>query len=260
MSFILPGCDGWKEASGRDDGSDGYAFGDITRTVGRSLRSRLASVDWRGASGRDEGDASYHFGDISRCVARNFTTQFSEGCNADKQKDFHGDIGDAWRMFFAQARACGIEALRNGTISAADVEEQEPYLFLGLPGLAVLELVIRSIDAQEGTLVLASGAVLSRQTLPEGQGSRELFGVVMHAVRELRTAGFCKAQLSRLRHAVLRIEGDTAMEDGTPEAARINCAASVFQRIATDVSQLPFFRAHFLEVLEDMARARTSTP
>merc|ERR1711924_165604 len=129
--------------------------------------------------------------------------------------EFKGDIGDVWHMFFTQARACGVKAVEQGVISVADVEEQEPYLFLGLPGLTLLELALRSLDAETDTLVLACGAVLSRRSLPEGAGSTELFVALIHATHELREVAFSDEDVSHLRQAVLRAEGACSPE-GNP--------------------------------------------
>lgn len=214
---------------------------------------KALNLDWKDTSGRRTGTSSYEFGDLSRSFARSVTSCVSPSGNQSRGKEFQGDIGDAWRMFFDQAYACGQAAVAEGTIAVADIEEAEPYLFIGLPGLTLLELVVRSIPAQEGTLVLASGAVLSRDRLPEGQGSAELFAAVTHAVQELKAAAFNEADLIRLRRAVLRAEGDVISSHSshdTTSSRNINTAASLFQNMAIDISQLPFFRAHFLEVLE----------
>lgn len=243
----------WRQASGRTHGSDSYQFGDLTRSVFRTV----SSINWREASGRNEGDASYQFGDISRSVLRivPYPDLAQSQCMAG-QKKFEGDISDAWKMFFAQAQACGLKALAAGDISRADIEEQAPFLFLGLPGLTFLEVALRSLNAREGTLELASGATLSRKELPDGQGSKELFQALMFAIKELKAASFDNEELVCLRSAVLCLEGNQPCSDDLERGSKINKAASMFQSMATDVSQLPFFRAHFLDVLAAILRTQ----
>jgi len=149
-------------------------------------------------------------------------------------------------MFFAQTCVCGVKSIEEEIISKDDIEAQEPYIFLGLPGLTLLELAIRSLNAEDGSMVLASGQILTRQCLPDGAGNAELFQAIVHATRALRKAALSEVQLTRLRHAVVRCEG-TECDSEDPQ---INRFAGMFQEMATDISQLDFFHKHFQEVLD----------
>jgi len=148
-----------------------------------------------------------------------------------------------------QCQECGSAALAKGLISEDDVASQEPYLFLGLPGLCILECVLRSSHPSMSptALLLSDGREVKANDLPEEDGVPELFAAMLYAKRVISEANLDHCRQTRLRCAVLRAEGDEA---GDVELARI---ASVFQRIATDISQLPFFRRNFLNVLEAMS-------
>jgi hypothetical protein len=162
---------------------------------------------------------------------------------------FEADSKKAWRMFFAQAELCGLKAVAQGVTSVADFEEQAPYLFLGLPGLTLLEMALQSVDAPKGTLALASGATINIKELSKSGDNKELFQGLLCAAKELKVADFNNDDLDRLRRAVLLVEGDEPCGADADRSAQINQAASIFQTMATDISQLQFFRAHFLEVL-----------
>merc|ERR1712216_982484 len=117
----------------------------------------------------------------------------------------------------------------------------EPYLFLGLSGLTMLELALRSLRAPDGSLILASGKVLSRSQLPSGPGSEALFSAILHAIRHLREAALSDDEVKLLRKAVLHAEGVDVSPPGkgggtlgaTEDRSRIiNRAASMFQRMA----------------------------
>lgn len=268
-------CTSWRRWSGRPTGSDGYQFGDITRGVLSSLPSR-GSGSWKETSGRGSGSDGYQFGDVSRTLIRRASGvagsvvstagavltnvgaaagRRTEACRGARQDSFDGDIGDVWRMFFAQTCVFGVKSIEQEIISKDDVEAQEPYIFLGLPGLTLLELAIRSLNAEDGSMVLASGQILTRQCLPDGAGNAELFQAIVHATRALRKASLSEVQLTRLRHAVVRCEG-TKCDSQDPQINRdsqdpqINRLAGMFQEMATDISQLDFFHKHFQEVLD----------
>ncbi|CAE8624125.1 unnamed protein product [Polarella glacialis] len=270
----------WQGAAGRQLGSEGYEFGDVTRSVTR----RLSEINWQSASGRKSGSYSYHFGDISRALTLAVSVEVGNLLTPGQSRQasssgFSGDLGDIWKLFFKQMLACGRQAVSDGLIPRADIEAQEPYLFLGLPGLCLLEVVLRSLTAPEGSLQLASGELLSVETLPcctsDGApelGAPELFSALLAARAAMRSSpdsssscgssssasAFAEADLSLLRRCVLfaGLPPGDGVEDlfQTEERGKVMKAASLFQAVATDISQLPFFRAKALQTLEDILK------
>lgn len=266
----------WREAAGRPSGPDGYVFGDVSRSTLRRLSASMDGIDWKAASGREVGSEGYVFGDITRAGCHTFSTglnwqsasgrtsgpstyQFGDvtrslvslvwSCARDNSEKFDGGINEVWTSFFLQCEECGKAALASGLISFEDVAAQEPYLFLGLPGLCILECVLRSLPpkASPNALVLADGREISPDSVPVGDGAPELFAALLHAKHAVVEAKLDGDRVNRLRIAVLRAEGD---EGGEVEVSRL---ASVFQQIATDISQLPFYRMQFLSVLEELS-------
>lgn len=231
----------WKSASGRSAGSSEYKFGDITRSGWQRFST---CVDWRAHSGRTGGEREYQFGDIMRSIVSAVKT-----CASQERETFDGDISEVWMLFFIQCEECGSGALAKGLISDDDVASQEPYLFLGLPGLCMLECILRSSgpNISPTALLLTDGREILASDVPTEDGAPELFAAMLYAKRVISEANLDQGRLKRLKRAVLRAEGDEA---GDAELARI---ASIFQRIATDISQLSFFRRNFLNVLEALS-------
>eukprot|EP00930_Biecheleria_cincta_P034006 TRINITY_DN23539_c0_g1_i1.p1 TRINITY_DN23539_c0_g1~~TRINITY_DN23539_c0_g1_i1.p1 ORF type:complete len:257 (+),score=26.35 TRINITY_DN23539_c0_g1_i1:123-893(+) len=255
MSFLSAGSSSsssWRDASGRQCGGEGYHFGDLTRSVWKSFSS---STDWKAFSGRRDGSNEYQFGDISRAFTKGIAgTIRVKGApcpsgsmrRIDSEKMF--ELSDIWQTFFQQCVVCGLSALQKDLLAKEDVIAQEPYLFIGLPGLCLLECVLRSISlrAPSDSVLFADGRLLRRETIPNEEGAPQLFSALLALRERMSQASLTDERCDRLRHLVVHAEGDANGD------AALTQLGSLLQGLSTDISQLPFFRAHFLEVLDKL--------
>jgi hypothetical protein len=73
---------------------------------------------------------------------------------------------ELWGIFFEQVYLAGRWALDAAAITSDDVESQEAFLFIGLPSVSLCNVVLRSVGAAEGTLVLVDGRAVSMASCP----------------------------------------------------------------------------------------------
>ena len=92
---------------------------------------------------------------------------------------------EIWGVFFEQALRVGVNAYRSQEfISTDDLELQEPYLFIGIPALALYSLIIRSLPDPDG-LIFIDGRRVTDQTCPES--FHMLFGLLIETKQRLVT-------------------------------------------------------------------------
>eukprot|EP01062_Namystynia_karyoxenos_P058666 TRINITY_DN50181_c0_g1_i1.p1 TRINITY_DN50181_c0_g1~~TRINITY_DN50181_c0_g1_i1.p1 ORF type:complete len:455 (+),score=109.08 TRINITY_DN50181_c0_g1_i1:79-1365(+) len=157
------------------------------------------------------------------------------------------DVSSAVHSFTLQAVEVGRQCIQAGLMARDDVEAQEPALFLGLPGLTMLECVLRSLEEENPlALRLANGTVVTPETFEPGDAA----GLAIHAAlvegrRRVQALHFEADEVARLRRAVLHAEGD----EGGTRSVEITRTASFFQSVATDISRLEPFHKAFNEVL-----------
>lgn len=243
----------WRDCSGRQAGAEGYHFGDVTRSIWKTFSS---GTDWKALSGRQGGSNEYHFGDISRGFAKGIADAVGVSSDPGESRTTSSvrsernlELGDIWRAFFQQCVVCGSNALQQKLITKEDVIDQEPYLFIGLSGLCLLECVFRSISlrAPSDAVLFADGRLVSRDSIPSEDGALQLFSALLALKGRISQTSLTNERCDRLRYLVLHAEGDAKGD------AELTQVGSLLQEISTDISQLPFYRAHFLEVVNKLA-------
>lgn len=242
----------WRDVSGRQTGGEGYQFGDVTRSIWKTFSS---GTDWQALSGRRGGSHEYQFGDISRAFAKEIAAAVCESSGpcpsrtlSSAQGERNLNLGDMWQAFFQQCLACGSNALQQKLIAKEDIIDQEPYLFIGLPSLCLLECVLRSVspNTPSDAILFADGRLISRDSIPSEDGAPQLFSALLALKGRISQASLTNERCDRLRYLALHAEGDA---EGDAELTKLG---SLLQGISTDVSQLPFYRAHFLEVIKQL--------
>lgn len=156
-----------------------------------------------------------------------------------------------WTSFFNRAFEVGEVAVSAGLIAPEDVEDQEVYLFLGLPALTLLEAVLRSLPDPGPSISMSDGLVVTPETCPPE--FKPLFSALSRVKTELLTGELSSTEQRALR-AVVLYAGDAdkpdPLEGIAPErSVLINRVSATVQGVATAVSQLSFFKASFNNVL-----------
>lgn len=265
----------WKEKSGRMRGAEGYQFGDITRSL---IKFHTTST-WKGRSGRRRGAEGYQFGDLTRSIivggnsVLSFCPNASHGTSIEEQittkplfRSFqeisganHNHINKmeqkVWLSLFNACYACGSSAIELNLLEHDDVADQEAFVFIGIPALAVLECCLRSIG-QGGKLILFDGSSLDPKIASEvGEGEAKAAFEGMIRLRgdlelALTQGPIAQESLQTLRMKVLHASGAeiTAADEGVEKILNGLCGSAV--GISTRITQLPFFQSAFMIVLQ----------
>mmetsp|Transcript_54756 Transcript_54756/g.124709 ORF Transcript_54756/g.124709 Transcript_54756/m.124709 type:complete len:383 (+) Transcript_54756:738-1886(+) len=85
-------------------------------------------------------------------------------------------LDDIWDSFFSACAVALTEAHGAGWVARADVEDAEPYLLLGCPGLVLLEALERSIGAQGVVLMDPHKTEVTEANRPRGVFPDHIFG------------------------------------------------------------------------------------
>lgn len=158
-----------------------------------------------------------------------------------------------WTSFFNRAFEVGEAAVRARLLPVDDLECEEAYLFIGLPSLTILEALHRSLPLDDG-VELATGAVVTRASCPPQHA--ELLRALLDAKAQLRAAAASPAELQALRRVVLFAASPSAREEALGDEGRrrqLMAVAAAVQALGTLVSQMPFYKARFNQVVALLA-------
>eukprot|EP00656_Telonema_subtile_P012050 TRINITY_DN16041_c0_g1_i1.p1 TRINITY_DN16041_c0_g1~~TRINITY_DN16041_c0_g1_i1.p1 ORF type:complete len:251 (+),score=63.67 TRINITY_DN16041_c0_g1_i1:188-940(+) len=228
-------------------GEEEYKFGSITRS----------------AVGRFTGSRHYQFGDISRTIASRTTEHLQHVFNTwqprleapPEASPQDVTMTDLWGSFFKQSELVCLESLRALMLDVDDVEGLEPFLFLGLAALTLLEVVLRSRGGNG--LQLACGIAVTAHTVPEEVA--ELYSALAQCKVMAEEHALGPEDEEFLRYAVLFAEAEESEvqePSGVSEERKTLLRRSVvgaIRSVATQVTQLPFYKSNYLDVLQSAA-------
>jgi hypothetical protein len=252
----------WKETSRRRSGPEGYKFGDVTRTI--FFKAKRA---FRQASMLEYGSGQQR---LPVLLFRSFGDVL-DGGSAGSSQELQPIEQKLWLNLLNACYFVAIRALKTGLLSIEEVEDEEAFLYIGIPALALIECCLRSAG-RDGSLVLFDGSSLHRGAIssaaqasdPESASNLEQ---TLDLLKEIESAlgntpandavdkGNSYAFLASadsvniLRVKALRASGDAfRAADATSEAA-LNKLCGMALSIATQVSQQSFYRGAFAKVL-----------
>lgn len=273
----------WKAAAGREEGGQGYRFGDLTRSLVRvatgqadqqgGLRS-VAKLAMRSmlqvAKHEPDGGGSADIPPPRQLFESTEALLEAARANAGEGTDLptSGPLGPDrsplmakfWLNFFNAVHNVGQQAVLIGLVDLDDIVCQEPELFLGLPGLAFFECVLRSVG-QPG-FVLSSGERVDAEA--KHAASLDAEGqAILQAGEEIKALldehELSDEVLLALRNKIVRASGEAVVVPDPILDAHVNRIASKAIAAATTLSQLPFFRALFMLVFSTLAEDRPPT-
>jgi len=158
-----------------------------------------------------------------------------------------------------------VEALRVGHLSLELLEDSDPTVFVGIPGVVVLR-AIRQSPLGKPILHLADGFSVTARQIPKLRDAQEIWNRLMMAKEALETASPSPSELELLEVSVLMGNGDpmsfpsaaqaadSAMQSMEPTRLKVLRAAQArVIGIALQLSQLPKFRNMFEETLDELS-------
>jgi hypothetical protein len=161
-----------------------------------------------------------------------------------------------WDSFFNRAYEIAEVCLASGMITAEDVEDQEAYLFLGLPALTLFDGVMRSLPLPGEEMVMEDGSLITHSTCPgEFMGMYEaLLEVKMSVLREKLSESELTALQLHILHAGHEGSDVNPMRGFSGERVTVmNRLTAGVHSVATAVSQKPFFKSCFNSLLTLLA-------
>lgn len=170
-----------------------------------------------------------------------------------------------WESFFSQCKAVGVEALRGGHLSLDLLEDSDPTVFVGIPGVVVLR-AIRQSPLGKPILRLADGFSVTARQIPKLRDAQDIWNRLMMAKEAFETASPSPSELELLEVSVLMGNGDPTSFPSAAQAAEsalqsmeptrlkvLRAAQARVIGIALQLSQLPKFRNTFEATLDELS-------
>ncbi len=164
-----------------------------------------------------------------------------------------------WNSFFNQSFTLGADALAKGIISKEEIEDQDPFLFLGLPAAVMYAGLERSVELGAKGIVLAKGLEVTEENRPFGNASNIFWGPCMRIKELIKAANLEKNEKGFIRKALLRQHNED-QDLATIDESRLKVLNEIIgstNSMAIRMSRLMKFSSRFREVLSMLTEANT---
>lgn len=160
-------------------------------------------------------------------------------------------VTTVWNSFFNQCYTLGCEARQTGLITKEECEDQDPFLFLGLPALVIFACLERSVELDSEGIVLATGVEITEENRPSGTVSNLVWRPSLHVKGLIKAAKLDEADKQFVRRSLLRQHNDDPDCATLPQGRIVvlNEITSKLNSLAINVSRLMKFSTRFREVL-----------
>ena len=183
------------------------------------------------------------------------------------------DESEVWGLFFEEIYNVGVSYLGNSVaqhekkgaphdawISPDDIDFQEPYLFFGLPACAMAMSIFRSLSDNDG-IVLSNSKRVVREICPESYSS--IFEILMLTKSNFQNLALDGVNIRLTYNDVLWMQQFLLYSSSDKELTLDNCPSEAKQTcfrkllsdlvgLSMDITQAPYFKENFLNVIEDI--------
>ena len=168
------------------------------------------------------------------------------------------ETGVIWDSFFDRAYELSNQCLQLNVLIMDDFVCEEPFLYMGLPSLIVIEVVHRSLDCTDG-FILSTGMKLTADNCPEKHR-------LLYACMQASKARLEQLQLNTSELAVMKLRllfaGDESKEvpfelrEGISEArlSAINAVVAEITSVAIHLTQEEVFKKKFRAIFETITK------
>jgi hypothetical protein len=168
---------------------------------------------------------------------------------------------ELWGIFFEQIYAVGIWSIHSmGYISFEEVDNQEPFLFIGLPSVSLLNMVLRgSLNSPESVheLRLIDGRSIKEESCPPSY--RIMFRILTKSKQDISQLSpkIQPEEIDWVREWLLYSSSDKPLKNGdrgiSVERQKIlRRLFSALVEVSTQLTQQSFYKENFLAVLEKL--------
>ena len=164
-----------------------------------------------------------------------------------------------WDSFFDRAHELASRCLQLCVLTMDDFQSEEPFLYIGLPSLILIEAVHRSLDCPDG-FILSTGMKLTEGNCPEKE---KLLYVSMQASRDrLQQINLNKYELVIMKLRLL-FAGEESKEVplelrervSTERISAINAVVAEVTSVAIHITQEGIFKKRFREIFQSVMSA-----
>ena len=165
-------------------------------------------------------------------------------------------VGVIWDSFFDRAHELASQCLLLNVLTMDDFQSEEPFLYIGLPSLILIEVVHRSLDSPNG-FILSTGMKLTQENCPEKE---KLLFVSMQASRDrLQLINLDKHELAVMKLRLL-FAGEESKEVppelrervSTERLSAINAVVAEVTSVAIHLTQEGIFKKKFREIFHSV--------
>ena len=168
------------------------------------------------------------------------------------------ETGVIWDSFFDRAYELANQCLQLNVLIMDDFVCEEPFLYMGLPSLIVIEVVHRSLDCTDG-FILSTGMKLTQDNCPEKHR-------LLYACMQASKARLEQLQLNTYELAVMKLRllfaGDESKEvpfelrESITEArlSAINAVVAEITSVAIRLTQEEVFKKKFRAIFETITK------
>lgn len=155
---------------------------------------------------------------------------------------------DIWKSFFNRCFEISEENIVSGYIKKEHIEDQEAYLFIGMPSITILDGLLRSQSLTEG-IQFAQGFILKEMNCPNSH--KELYNNLIYIKNRIKIGNFDNECIKELKLATL--SNLEYRPNNLPKQNLISEIASAIRGIGIKISQMSFYKDKFnftMEILE----------
>ena len=161
-----------------------------------------------------------------------------------------------WDSFFDRAHEISSQCLQLGVLTIDDFQCEEPFLYIGLPSLILIEVVHRSLDCPDG-FILSTGMKLTQGNCPEKE---KLLFVSMQASRDrLQLISLNKFELAVMKLRMLfageeskEVPPELRVRVSVERLSAINAVVAEVTSVAIHLTQEGIFKKRFREIFQNV--------
>ncbi|XWV24741.1 putative membrane protein At3g27390 [Tupanvirus deep ocean] len=152
-------------------------------------------------------------------------------------------IVDIWDNFFKTCTEYTREAITERLVNGTDIEDMEPYLFIGLPSFVVFRLVKRSLTHNTTVFVMSNGIIVAEENRPKNFLANSIWPVLVDLRKQLSNLKPDHNEIKYMEILLITMNDENKMpkfpEIPKERLRQINEVASKFQSLGITISRLP---------------------
>ena len=167
------------------------------------------------------------------------------------------NLSVVWNSFFNQCYTQGIHAINSNYVKLSEFQDNEPYLFIGLPGLVIYVCAYRSAtEVETPGLVLTSGVEITDENRPGGPIGDRFWKPAIDLKNLIKKSNITAAENSFIQYSILKQDvseekaKELLSEYGEERKKLLNEIIAKVNSMAINVSRLARYTRRFRIVMQ----------